>query len=95
MLAHRPRLDLGIGRASPAARRSSSTATIPRTIGIAADRPDHQLQVAFDRETGLILRLVETIGGEVTRDAVVTSLVPDAALTPSRASTSPSRPGRP
>jgi hypothetical protein len=54
----------------------------PRSIGIAADRPDHHLQVAFDRETGVILRLVETIAGEVTREAAVTSLVPDAELSP-------------
>jgi hypothetical protein len=54
----------------------------PRSIGIAADRPDHHLQVSFDRDTGVILRLVETIAGEVTRDAAVTSLQPDAALSP-------------
>ena len=54
----------------------------PRAIGIAADRPDHHLQVAFDRDTGLVLRLVETIAGEVTRDATVTSLSPDASLSP-------------
>ena len=54
----------------------------PRSIGIAADRPDHQLQVSFDRETGLILRLFETIAGGVTRDARVTSLTPNAQLTP-------------
>jgi len=54
----------------------------PRSIGIAADRPDHHLQVSFDRDTGVILRLVETIAGEVTRDAIVTSLLPDAALSP-------------
>ncbi|HLY13953.1 MAG TPA: hypothetical protein VKR24_06350 [Candidatus Limnocylindrales bacterium] len=54
----------------------------PRSIGIAADRPDHHLQVSFDRDTGVVLRLVETIAGEVTRDALVTSLLPDAALSP-------------
>jgi hypothetical protein len=54
----------------------------PRSIGIAADRPDHHLQVSFDLDTGLILRLVETIAGEVTRDATVTSLLPDASLSP-------------
>jgi len=52
----------------------------PRTIGIAADRPDHHLQVTFDRETGLVLRLVETIGGVTTRDAGVIELAPDASL---------------
>ena len=54
----------------------------PRSIGIAADRPDHHLQVAFDRDTGIVLRLVETIAGELTRDASVTSLAPDATLSP-------------
>jgi hypothetical protein len=54
----------------------------PRSIGIDADRPDHHLQVSFDWDTGIILRLVETIAAEVTRDAVVTSLLPDAALSP-------------
>ena len=52
----------------------------PRTIEIAADRPDHHLQVSVDRETGIISRLVETIGGQVTQTATVTSLEPDAAL---------------
>ena len=55
----------------------------PRTIGIAADRPDHHLEVAFDRETGIIVRLTETIGGGTTRDAVVVDLAPDAPLPPS------------
>lgn len=54
----------------------------PRAIGIAADRPDHHLQVSFDRDTGVIVRLVETIAGDVTRDAQVSSLLPDAALSP-------------
>jgi outer membrane lipoprotein-sorting protein len=55
----------------------------PRTIEVFADRPDHHQQVSVDRETGVIVRLTETIGGEVTRDAVVTSLLPDAPLPPS------------
>jgi len=54
----------------------------PRSIGIDADRPDHHLQVAFDLDTGVILRLVETIAGEVTRDASVTSLLVDSTLSP-------------
>jgi outer membrane lipoprotein-sorting protein len=54
----------------------------PRSIGIAADRPDHEIQVSFDRETGLVVRLIETIAGAATRDARVTSLVPNAELTP-------------
>ena len=54
----------------------------PRTVEVSADRPDHAIQVWFDRETGLITRLVETIGGQVTRDAIATVLDPDAALPP-------------
>ncbi len=54
----------------------------PRAIELAADRPDHHLQVSFDRETGAILRLVETIGGGPTRDALVVDLAPDASLPP-------------
>jgi hypothetical protein len=54
----------------------------PRTIEVVADRPDHHQQVGVDRETGVIVRLTETIGGEVTRDAIVTSLLPDAPLPP-------------
>jgi hypothetical protein len=52
----------------------------PRVVEVTADRPDHHLQVWVDRDTGVVTRLVETIGGEVTRDAVATSVVPDAAL---------------
>jgi outer membrane lipoprotein-sorting protein len=55
----------------------------PRTIEIAGDRPDHRIDLAVDRATGVIIRLVETIGGEVTRHAEVTDLAPDAALPPS------------
>jgi hypothetical protein len=54
----------------------------PRTIEIAADRPDHHFQVAFDRETGLIARLVETIGEMTTRDATAVEIGPDAPLPP-------------
>lgn len=52
----------------------------PRAVEVSADRPDHTYQVWFDRGTGLISRLVETIGGQVTRDAVATVLDPDAPL---------------
>lgn len=52
----------------------------PRTIERVADRPDFHIQVAVDRADGLITRLVETIGGEATREAIVTALEPDAAL---------------
>ena len=54
----------------------------PRTVEVSADRPDHQLQVWFDRETGVISRLIETMAGQVTRDAVVTVLEPNTALPP-------------
>ena len=54
----------------------------PRTVEVSEDRPDHQLQVWFDRETGIVARLVETIARRVTRDAVTTSLGPNAALPP-------------
>lgn len=52
----------------------------PRTIEIDADRPDHHLQLSVDRETGIVSRLVETIGGSVTRSVTVTNLGPDVAL---------------
>jgi hypothetical protein len=55
----------------------------PRTVEIWADRPDHHLQVAFDRETGLVVRLIETIGEATTRNATVVDLAPDAPLPPS------------
>lgn len=54
----------------------------PRTIELAGDRPDFRITLAVDRQTGVILRLVETIGGVVTRDARVTELAPDAPLPP-------------
>jgi hypothetical protein len=52
----------------------------PRSIEIAADRPDHHLQVTFDRETGVVVRLVETVGGIATRDAAAVELAPQAPL---------------
>lgn len=54
----------------------------PRTIEMAADRPDFAISIAVDREVGVILRLVETIGGTVTRHAEVEDLAPDAPLPP-------------
>lgn len=54
----------------------------PRAIEMAADRPDFSIAVAVDRELGVIVRLVETIGGEVTRHAEVVDLGPDAPLPP-------------
>jgi outer membrane lipoprotein-sorting protein len=58
------------------------TCAHPRTIEMAADRPDFAIRVAVDRETGVILRLTESIGGRVTRDAEVTDLAPNASLAP-------------
>ncbi len=54
----------------------------PRTTEIAGDRPDHHLSVAVDRETGVILRIVETLGTTVTRQADAVELAPDAPLPP-------------
>lgn len=55
----------------------------PRTTELAGDRPDFRLDVGVDRETGVIVRLIETIGDRVTRHAEVTDLAPDAPLPPS------------
>jgi len=52
----------------------------PRTTQLPGDRPDFHISIAVDRETGVVLRLVESIGGVVTRDANVVDLAPDAAL---------------
>ena len=41
------------------------------------------MEIWVDRATGVIVRLVETIGGSVTRDATATVLEPDASLPPS------------
>ena len=54
----------------------------PRTIEVEADRPDFHIQIAVDRADGVILRLTETIGGDVTREAEVVAYDPDAALAP-------------
>jgi len=59
------------------------TCAHPRAIELVADRPDFAIRIAVDRETGVILRLVETIAGGVTRDAEVVDLAPDAPLQPS------------
>jgi outer membrane lipoprotein-sorting protein len=52
----------------------------PRTIELAADRPDFAVRIAVDRDTGIIVRLTETVGAEATRYAEVVDLEPDAAL---------------
>jgi outer membrane lipoprotein-sorting protein len=54
----------------------------PRTVEVVADRPDYAIRVAVDRLDGVILRLEESVGGLVTREAIVTSYRPDAVLPP-------------
>ena len=54
----------------------------PRAVELVADRPDFSVRIAVDRLDGVILRLEESIGGQVTRDAVVTSYLPNAPLPP-------------
>jgi outer membrane lipoprotein-sorting protein len=58
------------------------TCAHPRTTEMVADRPDFTIRIAVDRDTGAIVRLTESIAGEVTRDAEVVDLQPDAALQP-------------
>jgi hypothetical protein len=55
----------------------------PRTTELAGDRPDFHISIAVDRDTGAILRLVESIGGAVNRHAEVVELSPDPPLSPS------------
>jgi hypothetical protein len=52
----------------------------PRTIEMAADRSDFHIQVAVDRLDGVILRLVESMGGNVTRHAEAVDYAPDASI---------------
>lgn len=52
----------------------------PRTTQLAGDRPDYRIQVAFDRVDGVITRLVETIGGQVTREATVVAYEADVTF---------------
>jgi hypothetical protein len=54
----------------------------PRVTEVWAEHPDHALELTIDRETGVILRLLETIARDVTRDAIVTAFEPDAPLPP-------------
>ena len=54
----------------------------PRTVERVADGPDYRIMIAVDRADGVILRLQESMGGQVTRDAFVTGYEPDVALPP-------------
>lgn len=52
----------------------------PRSVEETVDRPDYHVQITADRLDGLVLRLVESVGGEVTRVAEAVYVEPDAAL---------------
>jgi outer membrane lipoprotein-sorting protein len=54
----------------------------PRTIERIGDRADFTIRIAVDRRDGVILRLEESMGGAATRDAMVTSYLPDIPLPP-------------
>ena len=58
------------------------TSDHPRSIEMAADRPDFTIEVAFDRADGTILRLSERIAGRVTREATAVAYEPDVAFGP-------------
>jgi outer membrane lipoprotein-sorting protein len=55
----------------------------PRSTQLAGDRPDYRIALAVDRELGVIVRLIETIDGVVTRRADAVEVSPDASLPPS------------
>ena len=59
-----------------------------------ADRPDFTIRISVDRADGVILRLEESIGGQVTRDAHRDQLRPRRAAAARRRSRSRSRPTR-
>jgi outer membrane lipoprotein-sorting protein len=54
----------------------------PRTIEMNADRPDFRIRLAVDRADGVILRLEESMGGQLTRDALAVEYQPNAPLAP-------------
>lgn len=54
----------------------------PRGTEVWTDRPDYHLVVHADRDTGVILRLVESIAGGRTREAEAVVFEPNAALAP-------------
>ncbi len=64
------------------ARRSCSNATTHARSRSSRTDPDFHISIAVDRQLGVMLRLVESIGGEVTRRAEVTDIGPDAPLPP-------------
>lgn len=54
----------------------------PRTTELPAEHPDYRIEIAIDRETGLIVRLVESVAEHVSRSAQATVVQPDATLPP-------------
>ncbi len=52
----------------------------PRSTEVLTDRPDHWIEVGVDRETGMVLLLIEHVGDQVTRHAEAVSFEPDAAV---------------
>jgi hypothetical protein len=54
----------------------------PRVIEVTADRPDFTIRLAVDRLFGAIVRLEESLSGEVTRLATATVFDPNAPLPP-------------
>lgn len=52
----------------------------PRLSHLLTDRPDHWLEVAVDRMTGVILLLIEHVGDRVTQRSEVTALEPDPPI---------------
>lgn len=55
----------------------------PRATELPGERPDYRVDLAVDRDTGVIVRLVESVADHVSRFAQVSVLQPDAALPPS------------
>jgi outer membrane lipoprotein-sorting protein len=55
----------------------------PRTSEVHFDRPDVRIELTVDRDTGVIVGLVETVGGLETRHAETADFAPDAPLPPS------------
>lgn len=52
----------------------------PRTIELAGDRPDHRLEIAVDRETGVLASFRESFGDVVVRSVTAVELAPDAPI---------------
>ncbi len=55
----------------------------PRATELPGERPDYRIDVAVDLETGVIVRLVESVAEHISRFAEIAVLQPDAPLPPS------------